>query len=167
MTWDPSVTDHYAGLRALVVQLFMPGWIPSKVFGDRDFFERLPSALDAWLRFAGRKSKSRDWAVAATRAAIPRWRDVMVHRGNGPTAGGPAKQFVSAARRVGVDIEDGDALNSFIAGGPALPSPRIRVMATTFAGTQPYRTRSGGSGRDTMTAARGAPTVLSQLRAAG
>jgi hypothetical protein len=82
----------------------------------RHLFERLPSALDAWVRFAGRKSKSPDWAVAATRAAIPRWRDEMVHRGNDPTAGGPAKQFLSAARRAGVDIEDGDALNSFIAG---------------------------------------------------
>jgi hypothetical protein len=188
MTWDPPVTDDYAGLRALavmradeapayvaisgrpeipskkrdrlrdqflrspegkgfapdgeeayaaslaidfcadyvdgrplrwspvVVELFMAGWIPSKVLGDRDLFERLPSALDAWVRFAGRKSKSPDWAVAATRAAIPRWRDEMVHRGNDPTAGGPAKQFLSAARRAGVDIEDGDALNSFIAG---------------------------------------------------
>ena len=129
MTWDPPVTDDYAGLRALavmradetpayvaisgrpeipskkrdrlrdqflcspegkgfapdveeadavslaidfcadyvdgrplrwspvVVELFVAGWIPSKVLGDGDLFERLPSALDAWLRFAGRKSK--------------------------------------------------------------------------------------------------------------
>jgi hypothetical protein len=100
----------------VVVELFMAGWIPSKILGDPDLFERLPSALDAWVRFAGRRSKTPDWAVAATREAIPRWREEMIHRGNDPAAGGSAKQFLSAARRAGVDIEDGDALNTFIAG---------------------------------------------------
>jgi hypothetical protein len=100
----------------VVVELFMAGWIPRKVLGDPELFERLPPALDAWVRFAGRKSKTPDWAVAATREAILRWRDEMVHRGNDPAAGGPAKQFLSAARNTGIDLEDGDALSTFIAG---------------------------------------------------
>ncbi|MGZ6589875.1 MAG: hypothetical protein ACXVHX_37165, partial [Solirubrobacteraceae bacterium] len=40
----------------VVVELFMANWIPRKVLADQGLFERLPSALDAWVRFAGRKA---------------------------------------------------------------------------------------------------------------
>ena len=79
-------------------------------------FERLPSALDAWVRFAGRKAGTPDWAVEATRNAIPRWREEMTVRGSDPAAGGPGKQFLTAANAAGIDVEDGDALRTFMAG---------------------------------------------------
>ena len=100
----------------VVVELFMANWIPGKVLADNGLFEPLPAALDAWVRFAGRKAGTPEWAVEITRKAIPRWRDEMVERGNDPAAGGPAKQFLTAAKAAGVDVEDGDALNTFIAG---------------------------------------------------
>jgi hypothetical protein len=100
----------------VVVELFMANWIPRKVLADEGLFERLPTALDAWVRFAGRKSGTPEWAVKATRNAIPRWRDEMVQRGNDPASGGPAKQFLTAAKAAGVDVEDGDALQTFMAG---------------------------------------------------
>jgi hypothetical protein len=100
----------------VVVELFMANWIPRKVLADQDLFERLPAALDAWVRFAGRKAGTPDWAVQATREAIPRWRNQMVERGSDPAAGGPAKQFLTAAKAAGVDVEDGDALRTFMAG---------------------------------------------------
>ena len=100
----------------VVIELFMANWIPRKVLADEGLFERLPAALDAWVRFAGRKAGTPDWAVEATRNAIPRWRGEMIERGSDPAAGGPAKQFLTAAKSAGVDVEDGDALRTFIAG---------------------------------------------------
>jgi hypothetical protein len=46
----------------------------------------------------------------------PRWRNQMVERGSDPAAGGPGKQFLTAAKAAGVDVEDGDALRTFTAG---------------------------------------------------
>lgn len=100
----------------VVVELFMANWIPRKVLADDGLFDSLPAALDAWVRFAGRRAGTPEWAVEITRKAIPRWRDEMVERGNDPAAGGPAKQFLTAAKAAGVNVEDGDALNTFIAG---------------------------------------------------
>jgi len=37
-------------------------------------------------------------------------------RGSDPAAGGPAKQFLTAAQAAGIDVEDGAALRTFIAG---------------------------------------------------
>jgi hypothetical protein len=100
----------------VVVELFMANWIPRKVLADQGLFERLPAALDAWVRFAGRKAGTPDWAVEATRNAIPRWREEMIERGSDPAAGGPGKQFLTAAQAAGIDVEDGDALRTFMAG---------------------------------------------------
>ncbi len=100
----------------VVVELFMADWIPRKVLAGQGLFERLPSALDAWVRFAGRKAGTPDWAVEKTRMAIPRWRAEMIERGSDPAAGGPAKQFMTAAKAAGIDVEDADALEVFVAG---------------------------------------------------
>jgi hypothetical protein len=100
----------------VVVELFMANWIPRKVLADEGLAERLPSALDAWVRFAGRKAGTPEWAVTATREAIPRWRAAMVERGSDPAAGGPAKQLLTAAKAAGVDVEDADSLKTFMAG---------------------------------------------------
>jgi hypothetical protein len=100
----------------VVVELFMANWIPRKVLADKDLFERLPSALDAWVRFAGRKAGTPDWAIEATRGAIPRCSNQMVERGSDPAAGGPGKQFLTAAKAAGVDVGDGDAQRTFMAG---------------------------------------------------
>ena len=100
----------------VVVELFMAGWVPRKVLAGPELFDALPPALDAWVRFAGRKSGTPEWAIEATREAIPRWRAEMVRSGNDPAAGGPAKQFLTAAKAAGVDVEDGEALEKFMAG---------------------------------------------------
>jgi hypothetical protein len=86
----------------VVVELFMANWIPRKVLADQGLFERLPPALDAWVRFAGRKAGTPHWALQATRNAIPRWRNQMVERGSDPAARGPGKQFLTAAKAAGL-----------------------------------------------------------------
>jgi hypothetical protein len=105
LRWSPTV-----------VELFMADWIPRKVLGDAELFAALPTALDAWVQFAGRKSNVPEWAIAATRDAIPDWHETMVRRSEDPAAAGPAKQFMAAARAAGINLEDADALNTFVAG---------------------------------------------------
>jgi hypothetical protein len=105
LRWSPTV-----------VELFMADWVPRKVMGDDELFASLPSALDAWVRFAGRKSGLAESAIAATQQAIPTWREAMVEHSEDPDAAGPAKQFLSAARKAGIDLEDENALNTFVAG---------------------------------------------------
>jgi hypothetical protein len=100
----------------VVVELFMADWVPRKVVHDPGLLAAIPPALDAWVRFAGRKSKLPAWAIGATREAISHWREEMVERAEDPAAGGPAKEFLTAAQNAGIDFEDGDALNTFLAG---------------------------------------------------
>jgi hypothetical protein len=100
----------------VVVELFMADWIPRKVLTDRPLLEGIPSALDAWVRFAGRNAGTPDWAVEETRMAIPLWREEMIERASDPESSGPGKQFLTAAKAAGVDVEDSDALELFMAG---------------------------------------------------
>ena len=100
----------------VVVELFMADWIPRKIVSDSGLFARLPAALDAWVRFAGRKSNLPEWALAATREAIPAWHETMVQRSDDPAAVGPAKEFFTAVQNAGIDPEDRDALDTFVAG---------------------------------------------------
>ena len=100
----------------VVVELFMAGWVPRKVLADADLFAALPAALDAWVRFAGRKRGIPTWAIEATCEAIPQWRDEMTSAGSDPASGGPAKQFLMAAQQAGVDVTDHEALMTFMAG---------------------------------------------------
>lgn len=105
LRWSPAL-----------VELFMANWIPRKLLGSGQLFDCVPAALDAWVRFAGRKSNLPEWAIAATREAIPRWHETMIRRSDDPVAAGPAKEFLTAAKEAGVDPEDEDALKTFIAG---------------------------------------------------
>ncbi len=63
LRWSPTVVEH-----------FMAGWIPRKVMPDNELFEQLPRALDAWIRFVGRKSGQPEWAIQKTREAISEFR---------------------------------------------------------------------------------------------
>lgn len=100
----------------LVVELFMADWVPRKVLAEDELLERLPTALDAWVRFAGRLSKLPGWAIEATQKEIPIWRETMVRRSEDSAAAGPGKEFLAAAKDAGVSLEDEEALNTFVAG---------------------------------------------------
>lgn len=101
----------------VVVELFMADWLPRKLLADRAMFEAVPSALDAWVRYAGRVRGIPDWAIATTLDAIPRWAGEMLEGvSDGSGGGGPAKEFLAAAKAAGVDVSDDEALSMFIAG---------------------------------------------------
>ena len=100
----------------VVVELFLADWVPRKVMTDEGLFEALPVALDAWVRFAGRKRGIPERAIELTREAIPHWHEVMLSETSDPDTGGPAKQFIAAAQAAGVDFTDEQAVNAFVAG---------------------------------------------------
>ena len=100
----------------VVVELFMASWLPRKVLLERETLERVQSTLDAWVRFAGRKSGTPKWAVEQTCSSIPQWRREMLETSDDEGAAGPAKQLIMAAQEAGVDFSDQTALDTFIAG---------------------------------------------------
>ena len=100
----------------VVVELFLADWVPRKVLADADLLAALPAALDAWVRFAGRKRGIPAWAIETTCEAIPRWQEEMATAGADPASGGPAKQFLMAAQQAGIDVTDEQALTTFMAG---------------------------------------------------
>jgi hypothetical protein len=59
----------------------------------------VPRALDAWIRFAGRKARLPQWAIEETREAIPRWRAPTIASPRDLDAPQVAEQFLSAMRR--------------------------------------------------------------------
>ena len=99
-----------------VVEMFMAGWMPDKVLADGDLLAAVPAALDAWVRFAGRKRGIPEWAIETTCAGIPGWRDEMMEAAKDPSSGGVAKQFLMAAQEAGIDVSDAKALTTFMAG---------------------------------------------------
>lgn len=105
LRWSPAV-----------VELFMTDWVPRKVMTTDAMLSVLPGALDAWVRFAAHKRGVPAQALAVTREAIADFTAEMLERASDPEVGGPSKRFLIAAEQAGVDIEDPDALNRFIAG---------------------------------------------------
>ena len=100
----------------MVVELFMADWLPRKVLADEDLLAALPSALDAWVRFAGRKRGIGAEAIETIREAIPLWRVEMASAASDPASHGEAKKFLMAAQEAGVDVADDEALMTFMAG---------------------------------------------------
>jgi hypothetical protein len=100
----------------VVVELFMTDWFPRKVLTTSELLDRLPVALDAWVRFAARRRGIPDWAADQTRGSIGTWEKEMVNSALDPMVGGPSKQFLLAAKAAGVDLEDERALDIFVNG---------------------------------------------------
>lgn len=100
----------------VTVELFMASWLPRKLVADRAAFEAVPEALEAWLRYAGRRREIPAWAIEDTVAAIAEWTEEMLDLSGDPAAGGPGKQFVLAAQDAGVDLADEQQVATFIAG---------------------------------------------------
>jgi hypothetical protein len=106
----------------VVVELFMADWMPRKVLADAAVFEVLPSVLDAWVRFAGRKRGIPAWAITETQKVIPLWRNEMMSSVGDPANAGPGMQFLTAAEEAGIDVTDEEALTTFMAGWNARSS---------------------------------------------
>jgi hypothetical protein len=100
----------------VVVELFMTDWVPRKVLTTPELLACLPAALDAWVRFAARRRGIPEWATNETRGSIGDWHHEMVEAAADPAVAGPSKQFLLAAKAAGVDLEDEQAVATFIKG---------------------------------------------------
>lgn len=100
----------------VVVELFMTDWVPRKVLATPELLACLPGALDAWVRFAARRRRVPEWAVNETRGSISKWAEEMVKAASDPAFDGPSKRFLLAAKAAGVDLENEQALGTFIKG---------------------------------------------------
>ncbi len=105
LRWSPSLAE-----------LFMLDWVPRKVLTTDAMIRLLPRVLQAWVRFVGRRRELPAGAIALTCQAIDEFAPEMAELSSDPDLGGPSKQFLVAARDAGVDIEDVQALETFIAG---------------------------------------------------
>lgn len=57
----------------VVVELFMAGWFPRKVAPAARLADAVPSALKAWLRFAGRLREIPETSIEISVAAVDEW----------------------------------------------------------------------------------------------
>jgi hypothetical protein len=105
LRWSPAL-----------VELFMTGWLPRKVIADADYFDAVPEALGAWVRYAGRQRNIPGWAIERTIEAIADCADEMSGEASSGVARGPAGDFIAAAQAAGVDLSDERALAGFVAG---------------------------------------------------
>lgn len=94
----------------------MVGWVARKVVADRATFDAVPGALDAWLRYAGRRRGIPDWAIEESCDAVGAFTGEMLEQVDGDAGGGPARELLAAARDAGVDFSDEEAVATFIAG---------------------------------------------------
>lgn len=100
----------------VVVELFMADWLPRKVMADDDYFTAVPDALEAWIRFAARKSDLPATALDVNLAAIPENAGLMFAALEDPRPESPTDELFAALEEAEIDVTDERALQTFIAG---------------------------------------------------
>lgn len=100
----------------VVVELFMVNWLPHKVIADRETFDVVPAALDAWVRFAGRQRGIPDWAIGRCTEAVKARTAEMFDELDGDHGVSPANELLTAAVAAGVDVTDEQAFATFVSG---------------------------------------------------
>lgn len=105
LRWSPVLVEH-----------FMAGWLPRKVLADRETFDAVPVALEAWVRYAGRARAIAGQAIEQTVEAIGEWTAEMLDELDASGDDRPGLDFARAAKAAGVDLTDERAVATFIAG---------------------------------------------------
>ena len=98
----------------VLVELFMVDWLPRKVINPDSVLAALPTALRAWVRFAGRETAKPAWAIDMTVEAIDHWHQSILDARNGPTVPASARRALKAARQARIDLNDQTHLTAFI-----------------------------------------------------
>ncbi|MEO8697654.1 MAG: hypothetical protein ABI658_29415 [Acidimicrobiales bacterium] len=97
----------------VVVEIFLTQWMPEEVIADADFFHKVPAVLPSWIRFAGERRGLDAGLIDETVRSIDQWLDEYAELVREPAAQGAAELLVSAMAS-GVDLDDVDAMQSFI-----------------------------------------------------
>jgi hypothetical protein len=99
---------------AVVVEIFMTGWIARKVIREPAFFELVPDVLPDWVAYAGHQRGVPAEALDEAIDAVAAYRGEMLDAIRNPDAWGPTKAFAVAAQSAGVDLTDPSALDAFV-----------------------------------------------------
>ena len=98
----------------VVVEIFLVHWMPSEVIADAEFFRSVPLVLRSWIRFAGERRGLDAGLIDETVRSIDQWLDEYEELVREPAARGAAELLVAAMSGAGVDVDDADAMRSFI-----------------------------------------------------
>ncbi|HUP73648.1 MAG TPA: hypothetical protein VM282_11470 [Acidimicrobiales bacterium] len=98
----------------VVVEIFLTGWLPNEVIAEAAFFVSVPVVLRSWIRFAGEQRGLDASLVEETVRSIDQWLDEYDELVRLPAAQGAAELIVQAMATGGVDLDDADAVQSFI-----------------------------------------------------
>jgi hypothetical protein len=105
LRWSPAV-----------VAIFLADWVPRKVIADAGWFQSLPLVVRAWARFAGERRGLPAELIDETVQAVDLWMAELEEHIQDPDAWGIGKQIVAAMTDAGIDPEDPEAVETFIAG---------------------------------------------------
>ena len=93
----------------------MVGWLRRKVLNAEELIDKVPAALGAWVRFAGRKTATPVWAIDGTVDAIGYWHGQIRQALDGPTVQTVAQQLLGATGQTGVELQGKTQLAALIA----------------------------------------------------
>jgi hypothetical protein len=94
-------------LRTLLLDVF-----PRKIGAERDFFERIPVVVEAFLRWLASEGILSEGEGLAER--VHGWASEVVAEAENPANWGPAKRFTMGATSAGVDTTDEKALRKYL-----------------------------------------------------
>jgi hypothetical protein len=97
------------------VENFMLDWLPARALLDRADIELIPSALSAWVRWAGRMSGLPPRAVAQNVAAVATHRAEFARRARSGSHRSEAARATAALLADGVDLNDERAVADWLA----------------------------------------------------
>jgi hypothetical protein len=98
----------------VVVEIFLTGWVPSEIVADDEYYRDIPIVLRSWIRFAGERRGLQADLIDETVQSVDQWLDEYYDLVRSPDVRGPAQQLVDALTLAGVDLDDNDAVQSFI-----------------------------------------------------
>lgn len=112
LRWSPAAVD-----------LFLLDWAPRATLLDQTDIALLPRVLDAWVAWAGRRRKLPAMAVKATRETVSRASGEFTRLAATGEVRGPAAQLVAQLLAEGVDLDDTEAVEHWVAQHNAAPDP--------------------------------------------
>jgi hypothetical protein len=111
----------------VVVELFMVDWLPRKALLEAPI-KKVPDALRAWVRFAGRRRGLTESLIEETVTAVGRWEREFAKAMKDSTRFGPAKAIVGAMFAEGIDPSDQSAVDTWVRDFNARPEEERRKV---------------------------------------
>jgi hypothetical protein len=103
LRWSPATVEN-----------FLLDWLPARTLLDRDDIDLIPTALSAWVRWAGRMSGLPPRAVAQNVAAVATHRAEFARRARSGSHRSEAARATAALLADGVDLNDERAVAEWL-----------------------------------------------------